>query len=538
MTARIAIIGAGAAGLGAAWFLRQQQDAGADLEFRVYDQDTRTGGKVAGETVPDPVTGKPWLIDGGPDCFSAYKQAPTRIARELGFEDDLLPSDMRRRGTWIVRDGRPHRLPEGFRLFIPTQMRPLLETELLSEEGKRRMLEELWAPQKVLAPGEPNEESLEGFIVRRFGRETLDYFAEPFIGGVHAGDPKTMSLGASFPSYLEMEQSSGSLIRGTILAEARRSATRADHDPDEKPQSVFSTFKGGLQQLTDALTAAIGVERFCLNTRIRDLRQDPHALQEEAVGGARSRTRATPPAASLSAAFSFTAEHLEPQPVDAHAAHPGDVDPHPPRVVSVEQVEVDAVIIATESFAGAALTRALDPRLSELYASIPCSSSATASFGFDEATLGLSLDGFGILVPEVEGRDLLALTFSSSKWQGHAPQGRVLLRGFAGTPLNQTVMERSDAELTALMLAEIRDILGLDPSIEPLFSRFYRWTGGMAQYTLGHEQRVAEIDRRVAARPGLAVAGGCFRGIGVPNCLDGGRQAAEKLLADLQIGVR
>ena len=510
MTARIAIIGAGAAGLGAAYSLRQQQQAGVDLDFTLYEQLPRTGGKVAGETVPDPLTGEPFLIDGGPDCFSSYKPAPARIARELGFEDAILPSDDRRKGTWIVRDGRPLPLPQGFRLFIPTELGPLLQTELLSREGKQRMLEELWVPKRELKPGQPNEESLESFIVRRFGREALDYFAEPFIGGVHAGDPKNMSLAASFPSYLQMEQDYGSLIRGAILAGAKRPARPAPVDPDEKPQTVFSTFTGGLQQMTDALSEAIGAERICLNARITDLRIAP--------GGG----------------FSFTVEHLRPGAGDAQAPHLGDVDPDPPQVIGTEKVHVDALLIATESFEGARITRSLDPRLSELYASIPCSSSATASFAFDEAALDLKIDGFGILVPEAEDRDLLALTFSSTKWAGHAPAGRVLLRGFAGTPLNQKIMEKSDAELTATMLAEIRAILDLDPAVEPLFSRFYRWTGGMAQYTLGHLERVAEIEARVAATPGLAVAGGCFRGIGVPNCLDGGRTAAEKLLSDLQ----
>ncbi|MCL2882715.1 MAG: protoporphyrinogen oxidase [Coriobacteriia bacterium] len=531
MTVRIAIIGGGAAGLGAAYFLRHEQLAGADIDFTVYEQDSRTGGKVTGETVPDPITGESWLIDGGPDCFSTYKQTPLRLARELGFEDSLLPSDEARKGTYIVRDGRPLHLPQGFRLFIPTELGPLFETELLTEAGKQRMLEELWVPKKELAEGEANEESLESFIVRRFGRETLDYFAEPFIGGVHAGDPKTMSLAASFPSYLQMEQDYGSLIRGTILAAAKRSAQAAARpapaDPDEKPQSVFSTFTGGLQQMTDALADFVGPEHICLNARIRNL-QAPSDLS---LRGAHSATR-------QSGNFTFTVEHLEPGAYDPQAPHPGDRDPHPPRVANTEQVSVDALLIATESFAGAALTRDFNPRLSELYASIPCSSSATASFAFDAAALDLQLDGFGILVPEAEGRDLLAMTYSSTKWPGHAPTGRVLLRGFAGTPLNQQVMEKSDAELTALMLAEIRDILDLDMDVEPLFSRFYRWTGGMAQYTLGHLDRVAEMEQIVAAIPRLALAGGCFHGIGVPNCLDGGRQAAEKLLRDLEIGVR
>ncbi len=513
MTQHIVIIGGGAAGLGAAYALKAAQKAGADITFDVFEQDKRFGGKVSGETVPDPETGEPWLIDGGPDCFSAYKPAPSRIATELGFIDDLLPADDSRKGTYICRDGRPLHLPQGFSMFIPTELAPLFETELLSEQGKKEALSELFVPPKELAPGEFNDESLESFIMRRFGREILDYFAEPFIGGVHAGDPKTMSLAASFPQYLEMEQKYGSLIKGTVLTKAARERAQAAH-PDRKPVPVFATFTGGLQELTDALQHAIGTEHLHANRRTVSLE-----FADVAAGGA--------------SGYSVCFEQLEPQIADPLAAHPGDVDPHPPLVIGTERHTADAVIIATESFAAAPLIRAIDAEVADCYAAIPASSSATASFAFDEAELNLGIDGFGLLVPEAEQRNLLALTFSSFKWKGHAPKGRVLLRGFIGTPLNQKIMEKSDAELEDIILGEIRDILDISPEARPLFTRFYRWTRGMSQYTLGHIERVQTIEEHVARIAGLGVAGGCFHGIGVPNCIDSGEAAAKKVLTDL-----
>jgi oxygen-dependent protoporphyrinogen oxidase len=96
-------------------------------------------------------------------------------------------------------------------------------------------------------------------------------------------------------------------------------------------------------------------------------------------------------------------------------------------------------------------------------------------------------------------------------------------------------MEESDEALTAVILRELREVLALPPEVEPLFSRLYRWTGGMAQYTIGHLDRIETIEARVGATSGLACAGGCFRGVGVPNCIEGGEAAARKVLADLEL---
>ena len=133
----------------------------------------------------------------------------------------------------------------------------------------------------------------------------------------------------------------------------------------------------------------------------------------------------------------------------------------------------------------------------------------------------------------MENRALLAATWSSTKWSNRAPQGRVLIRGFAGTPHNQDMMEKSDEELTSIVLSELKEIMDIKPDAKPLFSRFYRWTLGMSQYTMGHLDRVEMIEHICDKTPGLAAAGGCFRGVGVPNCIAGGERAALKLIADV-----
>ena len=194
--------------------------------------------------------------------------------------------------------------------------------------------------------------------------------------------------------------------------------------------------------------------------------------------------------------------------------------------------------MATESFAGAEITKNLDADIATAYAGIPNLTSSTISFAFKEEDLGPDRnDGFGVLVPEVEKRDLLAASWSSTKWPGRAPEGRVLIRGFAGTPKNQAVMDLPDEELIARVLDELRHVMGLPSDVEPLFARLYRWNLGMSQYKLGHLDRVETIEQRSAEMPGLACAGGCFRGVGIPNCIDGGEAAARKVLTDFDIDV-
>lgn len=487
MTLHVAIIGGGATGLGAAYLLERARQAGEDVRYDLYEKDIRTGGKVAGEIVPDPETGEPYIIDGGPDCFTARKPAAMRVAGLMGMADQKLGSQEKRKGTYIWRGDRKHRLPQGFSMFVPTELGPVFETSLLSEEGKREILRDLIVPPREAHPDD--DESLESFIVRRFGREVLDYLAEPFIGGVHASAPETMSLRATFPTYLDMEEKYGSVIRGTVeskLARERAAAARPS-DPDAPRPTIFATFNQGLHQLTDGMRAQLVDSQVHTDCAIKAI---------DFVNGHNSEC-----------GYLLTFENGSSQ-------------------------KVDAVVVATESYAAAQLCEQLSPKMAKAYAGIPNLTSSTCSFAFKAEDVNVPQEGFGTLVPAVENRALLAATWSSTKWENRAPEGRVLIRGFAGTPHNQELMEKSDEELTDIILEELREIMDIKPDTRPLFSRFYRWTKGMSQYTMGHVGRVETIEQVCADTQGLAAGGGCFRGVGVPNCIESGERAALKVLAD------
>ncbi len=481
---RIIIIGGGVAGLGAAYKVARAASEGHEVDFILFEKAPRLGGKIQTEVVPDPSGEGRFIVDGGPDCFLTEKLACHRIAKLTGIFDDELPTDESRKRTWILSRSKLHQMPDGIFMFAPTKFLPFATTGLFSWPGKIRMAMDLFIPRKKVAPGDFNDETLESFVVRRMGRECLDRLAEPLVGGVHASDPAKMSLAATFPRLLEMEQKYGSLMKGFIAARRTVEEMRRKYPPKpgQKPRTFFTSFVNGMQELTDCIADAAGRERMQTGVSVT-------ALQRS------TRDRAW--TVSLS---------------------------------DGSQTDGDAVIIATESWAAEPLIRPHDETIADALADIPASSSATISVAFDEKEVGFDLNAFGVLCPLVEGRALMAATYSSTKWPGRAPPGKVLMRGFVGGPHNQRIVSRSDGELVQTVLAEFRDIVGLSPDAKPLFSRVFRWHLGMPQYTLGHVERIARIDERCGQIPGLAISGGSYGGVGVPNCIESGERAISKVL--------
>ena len=485
---KVIIIGGGASGLGAAYKVRRAAEVGHDVDCVLIEKSDRLGGKLATDIIEDPEGGS-YVVDGGSDAFVSTKPAIARIARMLGIADEMVPAREENKKTLIVKGKRLIEMPDGIMMFAPTKLVPLATTSLYSWPAKFRMALDLVIPRKVrwaeAETAQDHDETLEHFVVRRMGRESLDRLAEPLVGGVHASDPGQMSLAATFPNFLEMEQEFGSLIKGFLNERKKREAMRKKYPPKPgaKPWAFFNTFHRGMQDLTDAMAAAVGEDRIITGAAVTEL--------DRGEGGAWRATLST-----------------------------GEV------------VTGDAVIVATEAWAAATLAQQVDERVGALVASIPCSSSATVPMAFRAEDCPFDLKWFGILSPTVEGRPLLAVTLSSSKWPDRAPENRVLLRGFVGGPRNQGVMEQGDDELAEIVRKQIVELLGMKSDAQPVFSRVYRWAGGMPQYTLGHLDRVDEIEARSADIPGFALAGGGYRGVGVPNCVESGERAVSKVFGE------
>jgi oxygen-dependent protoporphyrinogen oxidase len=209
------------------------------------------------------------------------------------------------------------------------------------------------------------------------------------------------------------------------------------------------------------------------------------------------------------------------------------------RVESAGVSEVyDSIILASPAWATGALLGTVDPALGEELSAIPYSSSITVNLIYDEAGLGQLPDGFGFLVPASEGRSMLACTFVHRKFLGRTPPGKAVLRAFLGGMNNEALLAETDEALVATVRSELDSILGKDVvglGMEPEQTRVSRWRRAMAQYAVGHQERMARIAARVAVLPGLRLAGNAYDGIGIPDCIRLGRKAAKDLLAGQQV---
>jgi oxygen-dependent protoporphyrinogen oxidase len=190
-------------------------------------------------------------------------------------------------------------------------------------------------------------------------------------------------------------------------------------------------------------------------------------------------------------------------------------------------LECAQLVLACEAHNAAKLIGRLDGRLEELLGAIAYSSSMTVALGFPDSAFPKPLDGFGFLVPKRERRRLVACTWVGTKFSHRVPSGTTLLRCFLGGMDDAGILAESDDAIIETVVNELHDIAGF--SAAPSFSRIYRWPRSMAQYTVGHPARLAEIEARTAAIPGLQLAGNAYTGIGIPDCIRMGKQAAVSI---------
>ena len=405
------------------------------------------------------------VIEGGPDSFISIKPAAMELIRELGMAGEVIGSNDHLRVTYVWRRGRLVPLPDGLQLMVPTKLMPLLTTRLLGWPTKVRMGMELFHP-----PGRrPEDQSVADFVTAHYGAEAVDYLAEPLLSGIYGGSPSALSITSVLPRFVELEAKYGSLTKG-VLAELRANKSEARKLP------LFRTLKNGLADLVTALSARIESHTHVLRQR---------ALAVERTGGG----------------FRIRLEN--------------------------GSLETTQLVLACEAHNAALLLRGLDARLADLLAAVPYSSSMTVALGFPDSAFPQPLQGFGFLVPKCERRRLVACTWVGTKFSHRVPPGTTLLRCFLGGMDDGGVLSETDDAITAAVVAELHDIVGFHAP--PSFCRIFRWPRSMAQYTVGHPQRWAEIESRAAAIPGLQLAGNAYTGIGIPDCIRMGKSAAASI---------
>jgi oxygen-dependent protoporphyrinogen oxidase len=401
-------------------------------------------------------------LEAGPDSFLSIKPAALDLIRELGMVDQVIGSNDHLRVTFVVRNGRMVALPDGLMMMVPTRILPLLATRLLSWRTKFRMGMELFRAPRPKA----EDQSVAEFVAEHYGQEAVEYLAEPLLSGVYGGNPSQLSITAVLPRFAELARQYGSLTRG-VLAERRKARKEAAGAP------LFRTLKGGLGQLTGAVEASI-------RGRVAIVLARAEAV-ERAADGFRVR-------------------------------------------VAGDWLDATHLVLACEAHHAAPLAAPLDARLAGLLAAIPYSSSMTVALGFAAADLTAPPVGFGFLVPKRERRRLVACTWVGTKFSHRVPEGMVVARCFLGGMEDAGVLDEDDETILAAVREELAALAGV--SARPRFARLHRWPRSMAQYTVGHPARVAEIEARARAMGGLHLAGNAYQGIGIPDCIRMGRAAA------------
>jgi oxygen-dependent protoporphyrinogen oxidase len=512
-TRHVAIVGGGITGLSAAFYLeRAARATGLPIRYTLIERDDRFGGKIQTDTITH--DGGAFLVEGGPDSFVAQKPWGVQLAHDLGLDEQLMCPQPARHSTYVLLRGRPRPMPEGMMLVVPTRMLPFVRSPLLSLGGKLRMALDLVIPPRR----DGADETLADFIRRRLGAEALETLAEPLLAGIHSADPERQSILATFPRFRVLEQQHGGLIRGML---ASRPPT-TDHRPpkiEDRRLRIEDSDVSAEEPLSSILYPRSSNNPSVVGRPSSVVSSSPFITLRGGVGelvrALLGRLSGPMIAGRGVAALGY----------DAMATHPYDL-----RLDDGEALEADAVIMTAPAFAAADLVAPFHPALAAALRAIRYVTTGTITLAYRNADIGRPLDGFGLVIPRGEGRRINALTMTSAKFAGRAPEDYTLVRAFVGGSRTPDMVELDDAALLTLVRAELCDILGVDAA--PLWSRIYRWPLANPQYDVGHLERVDALEQLLP--PGLYLAGSAYRGVGIPDCVRGGQVAAEAALAQIR----
>jgi protoporphyrinogen/coproporphyrinogen III oxidase len=464
---KVVVVGGGISGLATAYLVRREAAlAGIEASVTLLEKEPRTGGKIWSIKEGD------FLCEWGPNGFLDSKPQTLDLCRDLGISGQLLRSNDNARKRFIYSGERLNRLPEGGAAF--------LKSPLISWPGKIRLAMEPLIPKYS---GDADE-TLAQFGRRRLGDEALRKLIAPMVSGIFAGDPETMSLKACFPRIAELEAEYGGLIKAMIklakkkkreIAEGKAVASAAG------PGGVLTSFRDGIQTLTDILTEGMGRETV------------------------RVAAEVTAVARGESVPYRLT--------------------------TTVGELEADALILATPAYATAALLREVDTGLAGVLDQIPYASMTVVCFGYERERIARDLNGFGYLIPKEERMNTLGTLWDSSIFENRAPAGKVLLRSMLGGACFPEYIKLSDAEVEKRVRDDLRTIMGITEA--PSFVRIFRHGQAIPQYTTGHGKRLAALDERLVNNPGIFLTGNSYRGIGLNDCVAAAHRTVAEVITHL-----
>jgi protoporphyrinogen/coproporphyrinogen III oxidase len=473
---RVVIIGGGITGLATAHrLLELSKENSKEIEFLLLEAGSRLGGVVKTYHRDG------FLLEAGPDAFISEKPEALNLANRIGLASQLIETNKINRKSFIAFKNRLHPVPEGFHLLAPSRLLPFITTDIFTWTGKARMAMDLILPKRQT--NNDNEESLAQFVRRRLGEEALERMAQPMVGGIYTADPELLSLQATMPRFIEMERKHRSLILALWRARQKQDVETRQGTSGAR-YSLFLSFKDGMQALVDQLTSLLPNDSIKLNTEVSSLNYSSRNSKWEI------------------------------------------------KCKSNETIEADAICISLPAHRSTSLLKDLNPTLASELSLIPYASTATINLAYKRADIPHPLNGFGFVVPAIERRTILACTFSSIKFPGRAPDNCVLLRAFVGGAMQPENFILDEERMVQAVCTDLKLLLGIDRF--PLFTHVEKWPQSMAQYHIGHLDRIRRIEKQLEKFPTLQLTGNAYNGAGIPDCIRSG-ETAERIYINLYI---
>jgi protoporphyrinogen/coproporphyrinogen III oxidase len=478
---RIAIVGGGIAGLAAAYELELARQRGADLDWQLYEASDRLGGIV--ETTRHQTETGDFILEGGPDGWVTEKPWARNLAIELGLESSLIHSNDATRKTYILIDNKLVPMPDSMRMMVPENLTTLEASPLFSAQARAAYAAELTRAEELKSTAPGTDESVASFIRRHFGDEVLTKIGAPLLSGVFGGDVEQLSVRAVMPAFVAMEREHGSLI-AALQAKSKAQGNRPQ-------QPIFTSLRNGLGTLVEALTAKLPAERLHLNRSALSLKRE---------GNSWCLRTSTPSERGITGKSKRHFHHI---------------------------------FLATPIDATHALLQPRDPQAAALIPQHASSAVLTALCWPAETASSFNIpSGFGFLVPQSHDQSgnqhqLLAATFVDQKFPHRAPQGARIIRVFFGSTSADALATQSDDAIAATAFAQLNKILGPLPPPNPELTTIRRWPRSLPQYEVGHLERIAELDQRIASLGGLTLLGNGYRGVGLPDLIRDARDAAR-----------
>jgi oxygen-dependent protoporphyrinogen oxidase len=445
--------------------------ASRGYRVELLESSGRTGGKLQFGSVAGV------QIDVGAEAMLARRPEAVGLAREVGLADALRDPGTTRAGLW-ARDAL-RRFPRPMVQGVPGDLDDLRATGILTDEELARASLDTTVPGTAVV----DDVSVAEYVGSRLGSAVVDRLVEPLLGGVYAGRADELSLHACLPQLW------AALAAGSTLTGAVRASTPAPPaDPASAPPAppVFAGLVGGVAELADGVRAAAEAAGAVMRTGVtaRELHR-VEAGWQLVCGSTRSP----------------------------------------------EVVDADAVILACPAAPTAKLLRPVAPGAASELADIPYASMAIVALAVRRDS---ALEGSGFLAGAGSLAAVKGATYSATKWPWLAeqtPTGTVILRASVGRRGDEALLQRDDADLVDVAVADLQRVLGSagDDLGAVVDSSVTRWGGGLPQYAVGHLDRVDRIHTAVAAIPNLAVAGAAYQGVGIPACIASADRAVHSL---------